>query len=121
MARYVGVALAATNVGIGVQVLELYGLLNKRIGRIILAAAVVDDILALYLLSSLHVGLEQKSDVKQLLPSISISFLALFIFTLVLLWLAKTVHQYFMSYGHLSYFSYHLLFFCSGFKYHLST
>jgi Kef-type K+ transport system membrane component KefB len=64
VARYLGVALVATKVGICVQVLELYGFLNKRIGRILLASAVVDDILALYLLSSLHVGLEQKPDVE---------------------------------------------------------
>tara|TARA_Y100000782_G_scaffold93220_1_gene103001 strand:- start:321 stop:515 length:195 start_codon:yes stop_codon:yes gene_type:complete len=64
VARYLRVALAATKVGIGVQVLDLYGFLNKRIGRILLASAVVDGILALYLLSSLHVGLEQKPDVE---------------------------------------------------------
>lgn len=47
---FVGAALTATSVGITASVLAARGLLNQTASRIILAAAVVDDILALLLL-----------------------------------------------------------------------
>src|SRR5665213_533686 len=47
---FVGVALTATSVGITASVLAAKGLLNQTASKIILAAAVVDDILALLLL-----------------------------------------------------------------------
>lgn len=53
-AVYVGIVLAATSVGISVQVLRQYGLIERRIGEIVLAAAVIDDVIALYLLALAH-------------------------------------------------------------------
>ena len=47
---FVGTALTATSVGITAQLLAAKGLLNRTAGKIILAAAVVDDILALLVL-----------------------------------------------------------------------
>ncbi|KAA3628281.1 MAG: cation:proton antiporter [Proteobacteria bacterium] len=53
-AVYVGIVLAATSVGISVQVLRQYGLIERRVGEIVLAAAVIDDVIALYLLAVAH-------------------------------------------------------------------
>jgi Kef-type K+ transport system membrane component KefB len=48
---FVGAAMVATSVGITAQVLASKGLLNVRASRIILAAAVIDDILGLIVLA----------------------------------------------------------------------
>jgi Na+:H+ antiporter len=47
---FVGAALTATSVGITAHLLSSKGLLNRTAGKIILAAAVIDDILALLVL-----------------------------------------------------------------------
>lgn len=63
-AIFLGAALTATSVGITAQVLASRGLLQVRASRIILAAAVIDDILGLLILSLVssvaegHVNLE---------------------------------------------------------------
>ncbi|MFH2021342.1 MAG: cation:proton antiporter [archaeon] len=48
---FIGAALAATSVGVTVAVLKELGVLGKRFSQIIIGAAVIDDILALLLLS----------------------------------------------------------------------
>lgn len=53
-ALYVGTILTATSIGISVQVLDQYGLIEKSVGRIVIAAAVIDDVVALYLLAVVH-------------------------------------------------------------------
>jgi Kef-type K+ transport system membrane component KefB len=50
-AIFVGAAMVATSVGITAQVLASKGLLNHRASRIILAAAIIDDILGLLVLA----------------------------------------------------------------------
>lgn len=50
-AIFVGAAMVATSVGITAQVLSAKGLLHTRASRIILAAAVIDDILGLLVLA----------------------------------------------------------------------
>ena len=50
-AMFVGAALVATSVGITARVLGSMGLLNKETARVILGAAVIDDILGLIILS----------------------------------------------------------------------
>lgn len=61
---FLGAALTATSVGITAQVLASRGLLQARASRVILAAAVIDDILGLLILSLVssvaegHVNLE---------------------------------------------------------------
>jgi Kef-type K+ transport system membrane component KefB len=49
---FVGAAMVATSVGITAQVLESRGLLETRAARIILAAAVIDDVLGLLVLAA---------------------------------------------------------------------
>src|SRR6185295_931814 len=49
-ALFIGTALVATSVGITARVLADLGLLNKSTSRIILGAAVIDDILGLLIL-----------------------------------------------------------------------
>ena len=44
---YVGLALAATSIGITSKVLGDYGVLDRRFSRVVLGAAVIDDVLAL--------------------------------------------------------------------------
>jgi len=53
-ALYVGTVLTATSIGISVQVLHQFGLINKKVGQIVVAAAVIDDVMALYLLALAH-------------------------------------------------------------------
>jgi Na+:H+ antiporter len=48
---FVGAAMVATSVGITAQVLAAKGLLQQRASRIILAAAVIDDVLGLLILA----------------------------------------------------------------------
>lgn len=50
-AIFTGAAMVATSVGITAQVLNAKGLLNERASRIILAAAVIDDVLGLLVLA----------------------------------------------------------------------
>ncbi len=50
-AIFVGAALVATSVGITAQVLASKGLLQERASRIVLAAAVIDDVLGLLVLA----------------------------------------------------------------------
>jgi Kef-type K+ transport system membrane component KefB len=50
-AIFIGAAMVATSVGITAQVLASKGLLNHRASRIILAAAVIDDVLGLIVLA----------------------------------------------------------------------
>ena len=49
-AAFVGLALAATSIGITSRVLSDLGVLDRRFSRIIIGAAVIDDILALILI-----------------------------------------------------------------------
>lgn len=51
---FLGLALAATSIGITVQILEQYGLIGRRVADIVIAAAVIDDVVALYLLGVAH-------------------------------------------------------------------
>lgn len=53
-ALYVGLALGATSIGITAQVLEQFGLIGHRVADVLLAAAVIDDVIALYLLGAAH-------------------------------------------------------------------
>lgn len=61
-AIFVGASLVATSVGITAQVLAVKGLLQRRVSRIILAAAVVDDILGLLVLAVAGSGVEGRID-----------------------------------------------------------
>jgi Kef-type K+ transport system membrane component KefB len=68
-AMFIGAALVATSVGITARVLGSIGLLGRETSRIILGAAVIDDILGLIILSMVS-GLGQGSvDVTALLKN----------------------------------------------------
>jgi Kef-type K+ transport system membrane component KefB len=78
-AIFLGAAMVATSVGITAQVLQERGKLTTREARIILAAAVIDDILALILLSIVEgITLGSLS-----LGSVAVLFLAALGFVLV--------------------------------------
>lgn len=53
-ALYLGLALGATSIGITVQILEQFDLVGHRVADIVIAAAVIDDVIALYLLGAAH-------------------------------------------------------------------
>lgn len=53
-AVYVGTALTATSIGVSVQALQQFGLIERSVGRIVIAAAIIDDVVALYLLALAH-------------------------------------------------------------------
>jgi Kef-type K+ transport system membrane component KefB len=55
-ARFVAAAMAATSVGVSAQVLSARGLLAERASQVILAAAVLDDICGLLVLSVVSSG-----------------------------------------------------------------
>ena len=63
---FVGTALTATSVGITAQVLSAKGLLHRTAARIILGAAVIDDILALLLLGAASSFAAGRADLIQL-------------------------------------------------------
>jgi len=73
-AVFVGVALVATSVGITSAVLIELGVLSGRAGRTILAAAVIDDILAMLLLAvAVGLGEEAGFDVVGLVATLSLA------------------------------------------------
>ena len=51
-ALYVGIALSATSIGLSVALMHHAAVLESKVGQILLAAAIVDDILVLYFLSA---------------------------------------------------------------------
>jgi Kef-type K+ transport system membrane component KefB len=63
---FVGAALTATSVGITAQVLSSKGLLNRTASKIILAAAVIDDVLALLVLGVISSLAEGKVNALEL-------------------------------------------------------
>jgi len=74
-ALYIGVALTATSIGISVQVLQQYGLINKEVGRVVIAAAVIDDIVALYLLAITHSALTEVVRIPKIVVSMVVAAL----------------------------------------------
>ncbi len=76
-ALYIGIALAATSIGLSVPMLHKAGMLDSKVGQILLAAAIVDDILALYLLSAAHLGLTTNNGLGHILYSLVLSLLML--------------------------------------------
>lgn len=66
-AVFVGAALVATSVGITAQVLAERGLLKERASQLILAAAVVDDVLGLLVLAAVSGGAAGQFDGKKIL------------------------------------------------------
>lgn len=76
---FVGAAMVATSVGITAQVLAAKGLLNERASQVILAAAVIDDVLGLLVLALVSSVAKGRLD----LPSIVTTTLVAGAFTLL--------------------------------------
>lgn len=83
-ALYIAIALTATSIGLIVPLLAREGILSSRVGQILLAAAIVDDIIALYLLSAAHLGLMSGNGINQLVFSLLSSLLFLSLICLIL-------------------------------------
>ena len=90
IALFAGVALAATSVSISAQTLLELGLLRSREGNTVLAAAIVDDVLAILLLSfvTATVGTSVGSDADSNLLLIAFKMLAYVSVAMVLGWYA---------------------------------
>ena len=89
-ALYVGIALSATSIGLSVALMHHAAVLESKVGQILLAAAIVDDILVLYLLSATHAGLSSDNGLGLILFSLLMSLLVLSGLS-VLLWLLNTL------------------------------
>jgi Kef-type K+ transport system membrane component KefB len=76
-AIYVGLALGATSIGITVQVLHQFGLIGHRVADIVVAAAVIDDVIVLYLVGAVHGFLNNEQGLQ--------GVLFFFVFTVLLL------------------------------------
>ena len=88
-AVYVGATLTATSIGISVQVLHQLGLINHRVGSIVIAAAVIDDVLALYLLAVAHGILSKDLSAGPLAGSMILVAVVLAVIFVVCRWLAQ--------------------------------
>ena len=65
-AMYLGLALAATSIGVTVQVLQQFGLIGHRIAKVVITAAVIDDVIVLYLMGTAHGILQAELDIAGL-------------------------------------------------------
>lgn len=76
-ALFIATALSATSIGLSLPLLHHQGLLTQRIGQILLAAAIVDDIVALYLLSAIHIGLTTDNGVVTIVWNVLLGLLVI--------------------------------------------
>lgn len=72
-AIFVGAAMVATSVGITARVLSSKGLLQERASQIILAAAVIDDVLALLVLASVSAMAKGQVNVLQIAVTVGLA------------------------------------------------
>ena len=89
-AIFTGAAMVATSVGITAQVLSAKGLLHLRASRIILAAAVIDDVLGLLVLAVVSSLAKGKVNVLHLSVT---AVLAVGFTVLVAKWGTRTMHR----------------------------
>ncbi|MCL2858480.1 MAG: cation:proton antiporter, partial [Streptococcaceae bacterium] len=85
---FYGIVFAATSVSITIEVLQEYGKLKSKAGNIILGAAIVDDIIAVILLSVFTSTKTSSGNltIQFLLEAVFLGFLVLLHFTLPRLW-----------------------------------
>jgi Kef-type K+ transport system membrane component KefB len=89
-ALFAGAAMVATSVGITAKVLAERGLLNHRASRVILVAAVIDDVLGLLVLAAVSSMASGSVDVRQLAFT---AVLAIGFVLIVLFWGAGTAKR----------------------------
>jgi Kef-type K+ transport system membrane component KefB len=70
---FVGAAMVATSVGITAQVLSAKGVLHERASKIILAAAVIDDVLGLLVLASVSSMAKGSVDLVQIGTTVALA------------------------------------------------
>lgn len=87
---FVGAAMVATSVGITAQVLAAKGLLQERASQIILAAAVIDDVLGLIILALVSSLAKGKVNFLELALTAT---LAIGFTVIVVLWGTKTMRR----------------------------
>jgi len=71
---YIAVALSATSISLAIPLIKKQGLMNSLVGQILLAAAIFDDFIALYLLAFVHLLLTSNNNFEQLGYSLLVSF-----------------------------------------------
>lgn len=86
-AIYIGLVIAATSIGISTQVLQQFGLINHRIGEIVVAAALIDDVIALYLLAATHGILSDDAGIARVLAYV----MAALVLLGAVYWLSKAL------------------------------
>jgi Kef-type K+ transport system membrane component KefB len=87
---FVGAAMVATSVGITAQVLSSKGLLQERASQIILAAAVIDDVLGLIVLAVVSSLAREHLRIAELLAT---AFIAIGFVAVIIRWGSKTVNH----------------------------
>jgi Kef-type K+ transport system membrane component KefB len=87
---FTGAAMVATSIGITAGVLATMGVLNERASRIILAAAVVDDVLGLLILAFVSSMARGSVNLLELLLTAAIALAFTFI---VARWGSRTMHR----------------------------
>ncbi len=93
-AMYVAVALSATSIGISIESFRQYKLQNTPLGNVLLAAAVIDDVVALYLMSSLHSLSSSNTGFISLGYSMLVSLGALLVLGTALFFIARSINRY---------------------------
>ena len=76
-AVYIGLALGATSIGMTVQVLQQFGLIGQRVADTVIAAAVIDDVIVLYLLGAAHGLLGDGLSMYEVLTNALLAFFVL--------------------------------------------
>ncbi|MCW9012777.1 MAG: cation:proton antiporter [Gammaproteobacteria bacterium] len=99
-ALYIGVALTATSIGISAQVLQQFDLIDKDVGQVVIAAAIIDDVIALYLLAIAHGALSDSLILEELVISV---FGAALIFVMIFL-VSRCLTQFLLNRLKSSYF-----------------
>ena len=84
-----GTALAATSIGISVQVLQQFGLLRSWVGEVVVAAAVIDDVVVLYLLAVAHGVLSGSFSISRLGGSLALALASLGAVFWISRWVAR--------------------------------
>lgn len=92
-AIYIALMLAATSIGISTQILQQYHLIDHRVGEIVIAAAVIDDVIALYLLAATHGVLSNNAGVAEIVAHMAVAITLLgslyWLFKSLTAWLVK--------------------------------
>jgi len=92
-AIYTGTALTATSIGISVQVLKQFGLVHHRVGQVVIAAAVIDDVIALFLLAMAHSALTEGIETLRILGS----FVLIVIVLSAIFWSSQALARFTIS------------------------